>query len=97
MAGTTCRDLRGRMLLLLLAFGLSPIHSLDDYDDSSSLIEKPCGNLDYEDVDFGGKYELLDKQSSCGKDVELDKVNAQDPPSVTFTKAVSVLVRYLRS
>lgn len=90
MAGSFCCGLRGilrcRIPLLLLAFGLLPIHSLIE-DDSSSLIEKKCGSLEYEDEDFG-TYELT--AANCGGEVQLDQVNGREAPAVTFKKAVNL-------
>ena len=86
-----CSSIRGRSQMLfkrLFILCLSPIHSLD-YDKSSSLIEEKCAYGDYENVNvkFGGKYFL--SQSNCGADVPLKDVNEKQPPSVTFTDAVS--------
>ena len=86
-----CSSIRGRsqmLFKLLFILCLSPIHSLD-YDKSSSLIEEKCAYGDYENVNvkFGGKYFL--SQSNCGADVPLKDVNEKQPPSVTFTDAVS--------
>ena len=86
-----CSSIRGRsqmLFKLLFILCLSPIHSLD-YDKSSSLIEGKCAYGDYENVNvkFGGKYFL--SQSNCGADVPLKDVNEKQPPSVTFTDAVS--------
>lgn len=84
MAGT-CSGC-GQMLLLLVAFVFSPIHCFED-DDSSPLIDGKCGDLEHEDVNFGGNYEL---HSNCGQEVKLDKVSGRDPPSVTLKDAVSI-------
>lgn len=86
-----CSSIRGRsqmLFKLLFILCLSPIHSLD-YDKSSSLIEEKCAYGDYENVNvkFGGKYFL--SQSNCGADVPLKDVNEKQPPSVTYTDAVS--------
>lgn len=85
-------SIRGRsqmLFTLLFVLCLSPIHGLD-YDKSSSLIEEKCAYGDYENVNvkFGGKYFL--SHSNCGADVPLKDVNEKQPPSVTFTDAVSI-------
>lgn len=87
-----CSSIRGHsqmLFKLLFVLCLSPIHGLD-YDMSSSLIEEKCAYGDYENVNvkFGGKYFL--SQSNCGADVPLKDVNEKQPPSVTFTDAVSI-------
>ena len=87
-----CSSIRGHsqmLFKLLFVLRLSPIHGLD-YDKSSSLIEEKCAYGDYENVNvkFGGKYFL--SQSNCGADVPLKDVNEKQPPSVTFTDAVSI-------
>lgn len=78
-------ELRGRVLLLLLAVGLSPLFCLEDDDSGSSLTEKQCGSLSFEDVDFG-KHKL---SLNCGSEVQLDLVNRVEAPMVTFKEAVN--------
>ena len=95
MAGSFCcglRDiLRGRIMLLLIAFGFLPIYSLIE-DDSSSLIEKKCGSLEFQDEDFG-TYELT--AANCGREVQLDQVNGREAPAVTFKNAVNLSLSIL--
>ena len=87
MAGSC--GLRGRKLLFVLVFCLSPIHSLN-YDENPPLIERQCGDLKYVNVDFGGESEYKLKSLNCGDEVQLGKVKVKEAPSVTFKDAVSI-------
>ena len=90
LCGLSVRLLRGRMVLILLAFGFLPIHSLIE-DDGSSLIEEKCGSFPNVDVDVTGEvgmYELT--EANCGSEVQLDQVNRREAPAVTFKNAVNL-------
>ena len=76
-----------RASLLLFAFCTVPLQCLYGYSDTkASLTDKPCDNFDQEEVDFG---DFDEGNWNCGQEVQLDKVNNPEAPTVTYKSAVN--------
>ncbi|XP_074614541.1 protein D2-like isoform X1 [Acropora palmata] len=75
-----------RASLLLFAFCTVPLQCLYGYSDTkASLTDQSCDSFDQEEVDFG---DFDEGNWNCGQEVQLDKVNSPEAPTVTYKSAV---------
>ncbi|XP_067035264.1 uncharacterized protein [Acropora muricata] len=74
-----------RASLLLFAFCTVPLQCLHGYSDTkTSLTDQPCASFDQQEVDFG---DFDEGNWNCGQEVQLDKVNSPEAPTVTYKSA----------
>lgn len=63
-----------------------PLQCLYGYSDTkASLTDQSCDSFDQEEVDFG---DFDEGNWNCGQEVQLDKVNSPEAPTVTYKSAI---------